>query len=63
MLATMRALAMVLSARVPAVLAVIAAFILALLATISPSSLSLYINIAFDLGVVVPSIGLYFVKG
>lgn len=63
MLATMTALAMVLSARAPALLAVIGAFVLTLLAVIEPNPLKLYLTIGFDVGVLVPAVGLYWKRG
>jgi hypothetical protein len=59
----MSALAMVLSARAPALLAVIGAFILTLIAIVDPSPLKLYLTIAFDVGVLVPAVALYFKRG
>lgn len=54
---------MVLSARAPALLAVIGAFILTLIAIVDPSPLKLYLTIAFDVGVLVPAVALYFKRG
>lgn len=63
MLATMTTMAMILSARAPALLAVVGAFVLALIAVLDPQPLKLYITIAFDLGVLVPVVGLYLWRG
>lgn len=63
MLATLSALAMILSARAPAVMGVVGAFVLALLAVIDPVPLKLYITAVFDLGVLVPAVGLYWWRG
>lgn len=59
----MTALAMILSARAPALLAVVGAFVLAVIAIFDPSPLKFYITIGFDVGVLMPAVGLYFVRG
>ena len=63
MIATLEALAMVLSARIPAVLGVIGAFVLALLSILEPSNTRIYLTVAFDGLVLIPSIMLYWWKG
>lgn len=63
MLATMTALAMVLSARVLALLAVIGAFVLAVFAINEPSPLKLAVMLGFTVTVLVPAIGLYLRRG
>jgi len=63
MLATMTALATVLSTRALAMLAVTGAFVLALLAVLNPDYLKLAANGGFDLFVVVPTIILYLWRG
>ncbi len=63
MLATMAALAMVLSARAIALLAVVGAFVLALLAVIDPTPLKLYVTASFDIGVLIPAVALYLKRG
>lgn len=63
MLATMTALAMVLSARAPALLSVIGAFVLSFLAILDPTPLKLYLTLGFDLCVLVPTVGLYLKRG
>lgn len=62
-LATLTALAMILSARALALLAVIGSFVLALLAILDPSYLKLGVMLGFDLCVLVPTIGLYLKRG
>lgn len=63
MLATMTALAMVLSARALALLAVIGSFVLALFAVIDPTWLKFAVAVGFDVFVLVPLVGLYWQKG
>lgn len=63
MLATMQTLAMILSARAPALLAVVGAFVLALIAVLDPTQLKLYVTIAFYAGALVPAVALYWIRG
>lgn len=63
MLATMQALAMILSARALALLGVIGSFVLTLLAMTDPSYIKLATALGFDICVLVPIIGLYFRRG
>lgn len=62
-LATMQALAMILSARATVLLAVTGAFVLALLAVFDPTPLKLYVTIGYYVGVVVPAVALYWRTG
>jgi len=59
MMATMQALALVLSVRAAVLLAVIGAFVLALLAVADPAPIKLYVTLGFYAGVLVPVVGLY----
>ena len=63
MTATFAAIAAILNSRVLVLLATVGAFVLALLTVLDPSPLKLYVNLAFDLCVLVPLVGLYALKG
>jgi len=63
MLATMQALAMILSARALALLAVIGAFVLTFMAILDPVPLKLYLTFGFDVFVLVPTVALYWQRG
>ena len=63
MIAVLQAIAMLLAARLLLLLAVLGAFSLALLAHWSPHPMSLWLNIAYDVLVVIPLGGLYWQRG
>ena len=63
MVAMMQTMAMILSARSIAILAVLGAFVLALLSVIDPDMMRIYLTLGFDLFVLIPAIILYLKRG
>ena len=63
MLATLQAIAMVLSARILLLIAVLAAFALSLTTIFDPTNLKVIATSAFHVCVVIPLVGLYAMKG
>lgn len=62
-MATLATIARVLNARILVLVALLGAFTLALIAVTDPTNLKLYLNLAYDLCVLVPLVALYALKG
>ena len=62
-LAMMQTMAMILSARSIAILAVIGSFVLALLSVIDPDMMRIYLTLGFDVFVLIPAVVLYLKRG